>query len=184
MPPRLTHTNARGHVRMVDVGAKSETARQAIASAEVVMTQATLDLVVGAHAPKGDVLATARLAAITALKRTADWIPLCHPVRVVGTEVDLTGDPTLPGIRVRVAVRAFDRTGVEMEAMVGASAAALTIYDMVKGVERGVEIRAIRLEQKRGGRSGEWRRAGVGGRTAGTSRPVAASKMSKKGTKV
>jgi cyclic pyranopterin phosphate synthase len=148
---------------MVDVGAKPETTREAIASAEVVMTQATLDLVIGTEggrpSPKGDVLATARLAAIAALKRTADWIPLCHPVRVVGTEVELTGDASLPGIRVRVAVRAFDRTGVEMEAMVGAAAAALTIYDMVKGVERGVEIRGVRLEEKRGGRSGEWRRS-------------------------
>ena len=104
-------------------------------------------------------LATARLAAIAALKRTADWIPLCHPVRVVGTDVDLVLDRALPGVRVRVTVRAFDRTGVEMEAMVGAAAAALTIYDMVKGVERGVEIRAVRLEEKRGGKSGEWRRA-------------------------
>ena len=185
MPQRLTHTNARGHVRMVDVGAKPETARQAVASAEVVMKPATLELVVGGGtSPKGDVLATARLAAIAALKRTADWIPLCHPVRVVGTEVDLTCDPTLPGIRVRVAVRAFDRTGVEMEAMVGASAAALTIYDMVKGVERGVEIRGIRLEEKRGGRSGEWRRPAAA-RASGTAAPVAASKTSKqKGTKV
>lgn len=169
---------------MVDVGAKPETAREAVASAEVVMTRATLDLIVGEAAPKGDVLATARLAAITALKRTADWIPLCHPVRVVGTEVELTGDPSLPGLRVRVAVRAFDRTGVEMEAMVGASAAALTIYDMVKGVERGVEIRGIRLEQKRGGRSGEWRRP-ANTRASGTATTVAASKTSKqKGTKV
>ena len=184
MPPRLTHTNARGHVHMVDVGAKPETTREAVASAEVVMTPSTLALVVGEGggraSPKGDVLATARLAAIAALKRTADWIPLCHPVRVVGTEVDLTGDPALPGIRVRVAVRAFDRTGVEMEAMVGASAAALTIYDMVKGVERGVEIRGVRLEEKRGGRSGEWRRAARESATA-----IPASKTSKqKGTKV
>jgi cyclic pyranopterin phosphate synthase len=165
---------------MVDVGAKPETTREAVASAEVVMAASTLALITGVSAPKGDVLATARLAAISALKRTADWIPLCHPVRVVGTEVDLTGDPALPGVRVRVTVRAFDRTGVEMEAMVGASAAALTIYDMVKGVERGVEIRAVRLEQKSGGRSGTWRRGATG-----TASAVAASKTSRqKGTKV
>jgi cyclic pyranopterin phosphate synthase len=148
---------------MVDVGAKAETARQAIASAGVRMSRPTLDLAMGragasGTAAKGDVLATARVAAIAALKRTADWIPLCHPVRVVGTDVILEADDSLPGVRIRVTVRAFDRTGVEMEAMVGATAAALTIYDMVKGVERGVEIVAVRLEEKRGGRSGVWQR--------------------------
>jgi cyclic pyranopterin monophosphate synthase len=149
---------------MVDVSAKRETAREAVASAVVRMSRETLALALGsatAAGPKGkgDVLATARLAAIAALKRTADWIPLCHPVRLTGTDVELTGDGTVPGIRVRVTARAFDRTGVEMEAMVGATAAALTIYDMVKGVERGVEITSVRLEEKRGGRSGVWRRA-------------------------
>jgi cyclic pyranopterin phosphate synthase len=150
---------------MVEVGAKPETARQAVASAVVRMSRQTLDLALGrgpagrAGSAKGDVLSTARLAAIAALKRTAEWIPLCHPVRLTGTDVELEGDPTIPGIRVRVAARAFDRTGVEMEAMVGAAAAALTIYDMVKGVERGVEITSIQLEEKRGGRSGVWQRA-------------------------
>ena len=161
MRQRLTHLDAGGQAHMVDVGDKPETLREAVASAEVVMAPATLALVArgtGARG-KGDVLGTARLAAIAALKRTADWIPLCHPVRVVGTDVELAVDRALPGVRVRVRVRAFDRTGVEMEAMVGASAAALTIYDMVKGVERGVEVRAVRLEEKRGGKSGEWRRA-------------------------
>ncbi len=145
---------------MVDVGAKEETAREAVASAVVRMKRTTLALVeqgVGAKG-KGDVLATARVAAIMALKRTAEWIPLCHPVRVVGTDVDLEPDRKLPGVRIRVRVRAHDRTGVEMEALVGASAAALTVYDMVKGAERGVEILAVRLEEKRGGRGGEWRR--------------------------
>jgi cyclic pyranopterin phosphate synthase len=150
---------------MVDVGAKPETERQAIASAAVRMSPATLALAMGRAgasrgSPKGDVLATARVAAIAALKRTSEWIPLCHPVRVVGTDVALEADDSLPGIRVRVTVRAFDRTGVEMEALVGASAAALTIYDMVKGVERGVEILTVRLDEKRGGRSGVWRRDG------------------------
>lgn len=162
---------------MVDVGTKPETARLATASAAVRMSPATLALVTGTGAglaPKGDVLATARIAAIAALKRTADWIPLCHPVRLVGTEVDLAAAPELPGITVRVTVRAFDRTGVEMEAMVGASAAALTIYDMVKGVERGVEILAVRLEEKSGGRSGTWQREGKQGGV--TPSPRAASK--------
>ena len=146
---------------MVDVGGKAETAREAVASAAVRMKAATLALVAagtGARG-KGDVLGTARIAALAALKRTADWIPLCHPVRVVGSEVELKLDRALPGVRVRVTVRAFDRTGVEMEAMVAAAVAALTVYDMVKGAERGVEIRAVRLDEKRGGRTGEWRRA-------------------------
>jgi cyclic pyranopterin monophosphate synthase len=180
---------------MVDVGAKPETAREAVASAVVRMSPATLALALGGSAGrtapattpgrkgKGDVLSTARLAAIAALKRTAEWIPLCHPVRLTGTDVQLDGDPTVPGIRVRVTARAFDRTGVEMEAMVGAAAAALTIYDMVKGVERGVEITDLQLEEKRGGRTGVWRRAapGAGGtRAAGApSRARPTSKHSK-----
>jgi cyclic pyranopterin phosphate synthase len=143
---------------MVDVGDKPETSRVAVASAAVKMKRATLALVQSGAGKKGDVFSTARIAALTALKRTAEWIPLCHPVRVVGTDVELTADPRLPGVRVRVTVHAHDRTGVEMEAMVGASAAALTIYDMVKGAERGVEIVAVRLEEKSGGRSGTWRR--------------------------
>lgn len=158
--PRLSHLDAAGRAQMVDVGAKPETVREAVASAAVRMTRATLALA-GSSAGvkgKGDVLATARVAAIAALKRTAELIPLCHPVRVVGTEVDLVIDRKLPGIQVKVTVRAFDRTGVEMEALVGAAAAALTVYDMVKGVERGVEILHVRLEEKRGGRSGVWRR--------------------------
>jgi cyclic pyranopterin phosphate synthase len=145
---------------MVDVGDKVETARVAIAEAAVRMDPATLKLVVEGTGKKGDVFATARLAGIAALKRTADWIPLCHPVRVVGSDVGLTADARLPGVRIRVEVHAFDRTGVEMEAMVGAAAAALTVYDMVKGVERGVEIGPVRLLEKRGGRSGLWRAPG------------------------
>jgi cyclic pyranopterin phosphate synthase len=162
--PRLTHLDDRGAARMVSVGTKPETARRAVASAAVQMSRATLALVErgeGARG-KGDVLATARLAAVMACKRTADLIPLCHPVRVVGTDVTFAVDRRLPGVRVQVAVEAVDRTGVEMEAMVGASAAALTIYDMVKGVERGVEIGALRLEEKSGGRSGLWTRSGRG----------------------
>jgi cyclic pyranopterin phosphate synthase len=162
---RLSHVDARGAARMVDVGGKPETARRAVASAAVRMSAGTLALVTGgatqrpgAISKKGDVLATARLAAVMACKRTADLIPLCHPVRVVATAVAFTIDRRLPGVRVHVTVDAVDRTGVEMEAMVGASTAALTIYDMVKGVERGVEIGALRLEEKSGGRTGPWRR--------------------------
>jgi cyclic pyranopterin phosphate synthase len=154
----LTHLDEAGRARMVDVGSKPETHRIAKAEAVVTMSAATLALVEAGSGKKGDVLATARIAAIAALKRTADLIPLCHPVRVVGTDVTLTPDQALPGVRVEVEVHAFDRTGVEMEAMVGATAAALTIYDMVKGVERGVTIGPVRLLEKRGGRSGLWRR--------------------------
>jgi cyclic pyranopterin phosphate synthase len=157
---RLSHVDARGAARMVDVAGKPETARLAVASAAVRMSRETLRLVeraTGARG-KGDVLATARLAGIMAAKRTAELIPLCHPVRLVGCDVDLAIDRQLPGVRIRAEARALDRTGVEMEAMVAAAAAALTVYDMVKGAERGVEIRAVRLEEKQGGQTGLWRR--------------------------
>jgi cyclic pyranopterin phosphate synthase len=145
---------------MVDVAGKPETARAATASAAVRMKRATLGLVARAAGArgKGDVLAVARLAGIMAARRTAELIPLCHPVRLTGCDVDLTIDRALPGVRIRATARAVDRTGVEMEALTAAAAAALTIYDMVKGAERGVEIRALRLEEKLGGRSGLWRR--------------------------
>lgn len=158
MAKRLTHLDARGRARMVDVGDKPETERVAVASAAVKMTRATLAIVASGAGKKGDALAVARLAALAGIKRTADLIPLCHPIRVVGSDVDARVDPRLPGVRVVVQVRAVDRTGVEMEAMVGAAAGALALYDMVKGVERGVTIEAVRLEEKRGGRSGVWRR--------------------------
>jgi cyclic pyranopterin phosphate synthase len=146
---------------MVDVADKPETARAATASAAVRMKRATLELVARAAGArgKGDVLAVARLAGIMAARRTPELIPLCHPVRLTGCEVDLTVDPTLPGVRILATARAIDRTGVEMEAMTAAATAALTVYDMVKGAERGVEIRAVRLEEKMGGRSGLWRRS-------------------------
>ena len=149
---------------MVDVAAKPETNRVAVASSAVKMQPATLRAIMEgekAQSAKGDVFAVARMAALAALKRTPDWIPLAHPVRVVGSDVQLRADRKLPGIRIIVEVHAVDRTGVEMEAMVGASAAALAVYDMVKGVERGVELVSVRLEEKKGGRSGHWRRRGT-----------------------
>ncbi len=169
--PRLSHVDARGAARMVDVAGKPETARAATASAAVKMKRETLRLVervsssrgaAGARGArgKGDVLAVARLAGIMAARRTAELIPLCHPVRLTSCDVDLTIDRALPGVRIRATARAFDRTGVEMEALTAAATAALTIYDMVKAAERGVEIRAVRLEEKQGGRSGHWRRGG------------------------
>jgi cyclic pyranopterin phosphate synthase len=158
---RLTHLDDRGAAQMVNVVDKPESHRVAIASAAVRMSRATLALVVAGGGKKGDALAAARLAGLSALKRTAEWIPLCHPVRVVGSGIALDADRRLPGIRIRVEVHAVDRTGVEMEAMVGASAAALTLYDMIKGVDRAAEIVAVRLDEKRGGRSGVWRRTGT-----------------------
>ena len=160
-PPRLSHVDRRGAARMVDVADKPETARLAVASAEVRMTLATLRLVeagTGARG-KGDVLGAARLAGIMAARRTSELIPLCHPVRLTGCDVEVAVDRKLPGVRIRASARAIDRTGVEMEALVAASTAALTVYDMVKAVERGVEIRAVRLEEKSGGKSGVWRRS-------------------------
>ena len=162
---RLSHVDARGAARMVDVAQKPETVRVATASAAVKMKRETLRLVErsavasGARG-KGDVLAVARLAGIMASRRTAELIPLCHPVRLTSCDVDLTMDRKLPGVRIRATARAIDRTGVEMEAMVAATTAALTVYDMVKGAERGIEVRAVRLEEKAGGRSGHWRRTG------------------------
>jgi len=163
--PRLSHVDARGAARMVDVAAKPESARAATASAAVKMKRETLRLVERASGArgaggKGDVLAVARLAGIMAARRTAELIPLCHPVRLTSCDVDLTIDRALPGVRIRATARAIDRTGVEMEALTAAATAALTIYDMVKAAERGVEIRAVRLEEKQGGRSGHWRRGG------------------------
>jgi cyclic pyranopterin phosphate synthase len=161
---RLSHVDARGAARMVDVAGKPETARTATASAAVKMKRETLRLVeraTGARG-KGDVLAVARLAGIMAARRTAELIPLCHPIRLTNCEVDLTVDRALPGVRILATARAIDRTGVEMEAMLAAATAALTVYDMVKGAERGIEIRAVRLEEKAGGRSGRWRRARSG----------------------
>ena len=144
---------------MVDIGTKPETTRTATAEARVVMQPATLALVAAGSGKKGDVMATARLAGLSALKRTAELIPLCHPVRVVGSDIEITLDDASlrpVGLTIRARVTAVDRTGVEMEAMVAATVAALTVYDMVKGVERGVTISPVRLLEKRGGRSGHW----------------------------
>jgi cyclic pyranopterin phosphate synthase len=148
---------------MVDVGNKPETAREAVASGTVCMRPETLARITAGKLAKGDVLAVARIAAIAALKRTPDLIPLCHPVRLTGAEVELSpdaSDATRGRLHIRVRVRALDRTGVEMEALTAVAAAALTVYDMCKAIDRGMTIDGIRLEEKRGGRSGEWRRGG------------------------
>ena len=156
-PARLTHLDERGAARMVDVGAKPETARRAVARAVVRMAPATAAAVAAGDAPKGDVLGVARIAGIQAAKRTGELIPLCHPLGL--DHVDVRAEVVEGGVRIEAEAAVTDRTGVEMEAMTAASVAALTVYDMVKGLERGVEIASVALLEKSGGRSGTWRRA-------------------------
>jgi cyclic pyranopterin phosphate synthase len=155
---RLTHLNRRGEARMVDVGAKAVTAREAVAEGAIRMMPGTLRLVMRGGHKKGDVLAAARLAGIQAAKKTAELIPLCHPIPLTGIDVDLVPEMKRARIRVRATARTLDRTGVEMEALTAASVALLTIYDMCKAVDRGMTIVTVRLLAKSGGRSGTWRR--------------------------
>ena len=151
----LTHFDAAGQAHMVDVSDKAETAREAVAEGAVVMSAGTLALALGGAA-KGDVLGVARLAGIMGAKRTADLIPLCHPLPVTKVTLDLVPDEALPGIRIRATVRTAGRTGVEMEALTAVSVAALTVYDMLKAAEKGMRIEGIRLLHKSGGKSGIW----------------------------
>lgn len=155
--PALTHIDAGGEARMVDVSAKPATERVAVAEGRVVMSKATLDLILSGDAKKGDVLGTARIAGIMAAKRTSDLIPLCHPLALSKVTVDIAPDQELPGCIVRATVKVTGPTGVEMEALTAVSVACLTIYDMVKAVERGVRIEAIHLVEKKGGKSGHYR---------------------------
>ena len=155
--PALTHIDARGEARMVDVSAKPATERIAVAEGRVVMRKATLELIVSGNAKKGDVLGTARVAGIMAAKRTSELIPLCHPLALAKVTVDITPDSSLPGCVVRAAVKVSGPTGVEMEALTAVSVACLTIYDMIKAVERGVRIEGIHLVEKKGGKSGHYR---------------------------
>ena len=160
MPRRsktLSHITGRGEARMVDVSGKPATERVAIAEGRVIMQPKTLELVRRGDAKKGDVLGTARIAGIQAAKRTHELIPLCHPLPIAQVEIDLTPNADLPGILVRARVKVAGKTGVEMEALTAVSVACLTIYDMVKAVERGMRIEGIRLIEKRGGRSGHYR---------------------------
>ena len=154
----LTHLDEDGRARMVDVGAKPETARRAVARATVRMTPATARLVEAGDAPKGDVLGTARLAGIMAAKRTGELIPLCHPIGLDAVDVVASVDAEAGEVVLDATAAVTARTGVEMEAMTAAAVAALTVYDMVKGVERGVEIAQVVLLRKEGGRSGVWER--------------------------
>ena len=157
--PVLSHIDGTGEARMVDVSAKAATERLAVAEARVVMSAATLRLIVSGNAKKGDVLGTARIAGIMAAKRTSDLIPLCHPLALSKVTLDITPDVKLPGCVVRATVKVTGPTGVEMEALTAVSIACLTIYDMIKAVERGVRIEGVHLVEKKGGTSGHYRAA-------------------------
>jgi cyclic pyranopterin phosphate synthase len=154
---RLTHVSDSGRADMVDVSDKPVTTRTARASGAVVMAAATLELILAGDAKKGDVIAAARVAGIMAAKKTAELIPLCHPLALTKVAVDIEPDPSLPGLRVSAFAKLDGKTGVEMEALTAVSVACLTIYDMAKAADRGMRITDIRLEEKTGGRSGEWR---------------------------
>lgn len=156
----LSHVDAAGRPRMVDVSQKAATERTAVAEGLIRMAREALDEVERNAGPKGDVLTTAELAGVMAAKRTADLIPLCHPLPLDHVAVDVSLDPAIPGVRVRATVRATARTGVEMEALTAVAVALLTVYDMVKAADRGMEIGTIRLLEKAGGKSGNWRRPG------------------------
>ncbi|MBN8982242.1 MAG: cyclic pyranopterin monophosphate synthase MoaC [Rhizobiales bacterium] len=157
--PALTHIDAKGEAHMVDVSAKEDTERTAIAEGAVVMTAKTLAVIEKGNAKKGDVLGTARVAGIMAAKKTHQLIPLCHPLAISKITLEITVDPKLPGCRVTATVKVKGPTGVEMEALTAVSVACLTIYDMVKAVERGVRIDNVHLVEKMGGKSGHYRAA-------------------------
>ena len=156
--PKLSHLNPAGEAHMVDVSEKAVTARTAVARASVRMLPATLATLRSGNTSKGDVLAVSRIAGIQAAKRTPELIPLCHAVQLTGVEVELTPDAELPGVTILATARCFDRTGVEMEALVAASVASLTLYDMLKGIDRAMTITNVELVSKSGGRSGDFRR--------------------------
>ncbi|WP_017999873.1 cyclic pyranopterin monophosphate synthase MoaC [Paracoccus sp. N5] len=153
----LTHFDAQGQAHMVDVSQKPDTAREAVAEGLVIMAPETLALAESAGAAKGDVMGVARLAGIMGAKRTADLIPLCHPLPITKVAVDLVADPALPGIRVTATVRTAGKTGVEMEALTAVSTACLTVYDMLKAAQKDMRIEGIRLLAKSGGKSGDFR---------------------------
>ena len=155
---RLTHLGAAGEASMVDVGGKDETERTAVAEGAVVMEPRTLATILEGNAKKGDVIGAARIAGIMAAKRTHELIPLCHPLLLTRVSVDIVADEALPGLRVTALARVTGRTGVEMEALTAASVACLTIYDMAKAVDREMTVTGIRLVEKRGGKSGDYRR--------------------------
>ena len=153
----LTHIGAEGEARMVDVSDKTATDRVAIAEGRVRMAAPTLTTILAGDAKKGDVIGAARIAGIMAAKRTHELIPLCHPLLLTKVSVDIAPDEALPGLRVRAEVKTRGQTGVEMEALTAVSVACLTIYDMAKAADRGMRIEGVRLLEKSGGKSGDWR---------------------------
>ena len=153
----FTHLNAAGEARMVDVGSKDVTQREAVAHSFVTLSPEVITMLKTDGVPKGDALSVARIAAISGTKRTPDLIPLCHPIAIHGVDVDLSITDT--GVGIKVAVRTADRTGIEMEALTGAAVGALALIDMVKGVDRMAAIEHVELLEKSGGRSGHWRRS-------------------------
>lgn len=160
MTEKLTHLDETGAARMVDVGAKDDTTRIAIAEGMVKMNAETLTAVQKGNAAKGDVLAAARIAGIMAAKKTSDIIPLCHPLLLSKITIDFTLDEAIPAVFVRATVQLSGKTGVEMEALTAVSVACLTIYDMAKAIDKGMTISNIRLMEKQGGKSGHWKRKG------------------------
>jgi cyclic pyranopterin phosphate synthase len=154
---KLTHIDQRGQAHMVDVSAKNLTERVAVAEGRVIMRKETLDIVVAGNAVKGDVLGAARLAGIMAAKRTHGLIPLCHPLPIAKVEIEINPEHALPGFLVQATVKVTGQTGVEMEALVAVSIACLTIYDMAKAIEKGMHIEGVRLLEKSGGKSGDYR---------------------------
>jgi cyclic pyranopterin phosphate synthase len=161
MATTLTHLGSTGEANMVDVGAKAETERTAIAEGTVTMRPETLSMILAGDSKKGDVLGTARIAGIMAAKRTHELIPLCHPLLLDKVSVEIEPDETLPGLRVTAMVRVTGKTGVEMEALTAASVACLTIYDMAKAVDRGMVLGGIRVVEKKGGKSGDYKAEGA-----------------------
>ena len=153
----LTHIGDSGEARMVDISAKDDSARVAIAEGRVAMAAATLQMILAGHAKKGDVLGAARIAGIMAAKRAHELIPLCHPLLLTKVSLDIEADAALPGLKVRAEVKTRGQTGVEMEALTAVSVACLTIYDMAKAVDRAMRIEGVRLLSKSGGKSGDWR---------------------------
>jgi cyclic pyranopterin phosphate synthase len=153
--PKLTHLDEHGQASMVDVGAKPDTERMAVARGEIHMLKATFDLIRDGQIKKGDVLTVAQIAGITAAKRTSDLIPLCHPLPLTKVDVSLTLDESLPGVVITATAKTVGKTGVEMEALTAVSVAALTVYDMAKAAEKTMRIQNIRLVEKHGGQSGD-----------------------------
>lgn len=159
---KLTHLGKSGEAHMVDVGAKAITEREAVAEGRVRMLPETLEAVLSGNAKKGDVISSARIAGIMAAKKTSELIPLCHPLGLNKVTIEITEDARLPGLEVRATASVSGKTGVEMEALTACSVSCLTIYDMVKSVDRGMEILGIRLIEKKGGKSGHWVREAPG----------------------